>query len=86
MNERRQDFELLQADLSQVLPIYGELLGRKLISSQKWSGRSICFRNQTALSRSEALYALDILLSWQNVQAVLADDKQFSLRQFGSGR
>ncbi len=29
MNERLQDFELLQADLSQVLPIYGELLGRK---------------------------------------------------------
>jgi RNA polymerase sigma factor (sigma-70 family) len=76
----------VQADLSQVLPIYGELLGRKPINAQKWRGASICFRNQTALSRSEALYALDILLSWQNLQVVLVDDKQFSLRLFGSGR
>jgi hypothetical protein len=76
----------LQADLSQALPIYGELLGRQPINAKQWRGRSISFRNQTALSRSEALYALDILLSWQELQVVILDAKSFGVERLKSRR
>lgn len=78
--------DFFQADLSQVLPIYGELLGCKPINADKWRGRSISFRNQTALTRSETLYALDILLSWQELQVMVVDSTQFRVEPLGSRR
>lgn len=60
-----------EADLGQVLEFYQELSGRSLIRSPKVSMNSkITFDNQTPLTRTEALQALDNVLAANGIVMV----------------
>ena len=74
------------AELTGALAIYGELIGRKLESSDRWSGRTISFRGLTPLTRSELVHAFDTLLGWQGLKVALVGDKRFKVIQANSGR
>ena len=66
-------------DIAQVLEIYAELCQRKCDRSAPMPptvGRSIQFRNQTSLSRAEAVYALDTLLGWGGLKMVPSGENQ----------
>jgi hypothetical protein len=65
------------AQLTQVLAIYGELIGRKLIQDNVAFGHTVSFRSQTVLSKAEIIHAFDILLNWQGLQAVPVGEKDF---------
>jgi len=61
-------------DVAQVIQIYAELVGRKLDQSSPIPLRgTIQFRSQTPLTRDEARYALDTVLSWAGVKMVPVD-------------
>ena len=55
------------ADLSQVLPIYQDLSGRSVIYGAALPHAKISFTSQTALSRREALQALDTVLAQNGI-------------------
>ncbi|EEF60459.1 RNA polymerase sigma factor [Pedosphaera parvula] len=58
-----------------VTKIYAELIHRKLISHDRLPpGLLITFRNQTPLTKSELIYALDTLLAWQNIKVIPVGD------------
>jgi hypothetical protein len=65
------------AELTQVLAIYGELIGRKLIKNNAAFGHTFSFRSQTVLSKAEVIHAFDILLNWQGLQAVPVGENDF---------
>jgi len=61
-------------DVAPVIQIYAELVGRKLDQSSPIPLRgTIQFRSQTPLTRDEARYALDTVLSWAGVKMVPFD-------------
>jgi hypothetical protein len=63
--------------MSQVLPIYGELIGRKLVRDNPLPHSLISFHTQTVLSKAEVVYAFDILFQWQGWKIVVVDDRTF---------
>jgi len=67
------------AELTQVLAIYGELIGRKLAKDNIGSGHTISFRSQTALSKAETVHAIDILLAWAGLKAVPVGERDFQV-------
>jgi hypothetical protein len=56
--------------------IYAELLGRRLDTNGAPGGRLgwVSFKNQTALSRPEACYALETLFEWQGFKLLPVDE------------
>ena len=65
------------ADLNQVLTIYGELIGRKLIKGSVGYGQTVSFRSQTVLTKAETIHAFDILLNWRGLKAVPVGERDF---------
>jgi hypothetical protein len=64
-------------DLNQVMQIYAELVGRKLVRNGPTPAfviRTICLRTQTPLSRAEATYGLDTVLGWAGLKMVPEGD------------
>ena len=60
-------------DITQVMEIYAELVGKKLDRSAHYPMvRRIHFKNQTPLAKEEAVYALDTLFAWNGVKMVPA--------------
>ena len=73
-------------DVNQVLPIYGELIGRKYKPDRAGSFGLIYFRNTVPLTKDELIYALNTLLAWNNVALVFNDDKTFTAVSAASPR
>jgi hypothetical protein len=65
--------------LSQVLPVYGELIGRKFLRGKPLPESLISFHAQTALSKAEVKYAFDILFRWQGLKAVFVGADSFRM-------
>jgi len=67
---------MIGADLSQVLPIYADLVGRKLErnDSLRLLVVPIAFRNQTSLTKAEVVHAMDVLLRWRGIAVVPEGD------------
>jgi mono/diheme cytochrome c family protein len=58
-------------DLRQVVTFYVELTGRTLDQTQILpDDRAVNFTTQTALSKEECVYALDVLLNWHGLKVV----------------
>jgi RNA polymerase sigma factor (sigma-70 family) len=70
---------LKSVSLSQVLPLYGELIGRKFVQNDPLPASVISFHNETALTRAEAIYAFDILFGWQRLKVVLVGEHSFKV-------
>ncbi len=62
-------------DLAQVLAIYQEISGRTVIRPATLPAPTISVRNQTPLSRVQALQLLDTVLAQNGIAMVLAGDK-----------
>jgi type II secretory pathway component GspD/PulD (secretin) len=68
------------ADLSQVLPVYAELLGRKPLPVDRTTPAvKLDLRTQTELTRAEAVFALDALAAVNNLKFVLVGDDQVKI-------
>lgn len=68
------------ADLSQVLPVYAELLGRKPLPVDRTTpAAKLTIRTQTELTRAEAVFALDALAAVNNLKFVLVGDDQVKI-------
>jgi type II secretory pathway component GspD/PulD (secretin) len=63
------------ADIVQVLEIYQELTGRTVLKPSSLPQVKISIRTQTALTRAEAVLALDSILSMNGVTMVLQGEK-----------
>lgn len=64
-------------DVSQVLSVYAELAGRTpLRPAINLPSTRVTIRNQTPLTRSEALHGLDAVLALHHIKFVLVGDKQ----------
>jgi type II secretory pathway component GspD/PulD (secretin) len=59
-----------QAELAQVLKIYGEISGRSIIRAPNLPDIKVTFSNQTPMTAVEALQALDTVLAAQGVTMV----------------
>lgn len=66
---------LQEADLNQVLDLYGELLNRTIIRPQGLPQPKITIRSQTPLTRREGIQALDTVLALNGIATVLQGDK-----------
>lgn len=56
-------------DITQVMQIYAELVGKKLDRSARYPmAGTIHFKNQTPLTKQEVVYALDMLFAWNGVK------------------
>jgi type II secretory pathway component GspD/PulD (secretin) len=65
------------ADLSQVLPRYANLLGRKPLPIDRTTPAvKLSVRSQTPLTRAEAIFALDALAAVNRLQFVLVGDDE----------
>jgi general secretion pathway protein D len=64
-----------QADLPQVLQIYAELKNRTILRPTVLPAQTITLRTQTALSRQEAIQALDAVLGLNGIAMVDIADK-----------
>ena len=64
-----------EADLSQVLDIYAELLNRTIIRPQTLPQPKITIRAQTPLTRREGIQALDTVFAFNGISPVLQGDK-----------
>jgi type II secretory pathway component GspD/PulD (secretin) len=63
------------ADIAQVLEIYQELTGRTVLKPSSLPAVKISIRTQTALTRAEAVLALDSILSMNGISMVLQGTK-----------
>lgn len=63
------------ADIAQVLEIYQELTGRTVLKPSSLPAVKISIRTQSALTRAEAVLALDSILSMNGVTMVLQGEK-----------
>lgn len=69
------------ADLSQVLPVYAELLGRKPLPLDRTTPAvKLNIRTQTSLTRAEAVAALDALAAVNNLKFILVEDDKVTMR------
>jgi hypothetical protein len=69
-----------EAALGQVLDIYGELTGRKLVNSDgQMFGPPIRLRTANPLTKDEAIYAIATMIEWSGYKIVFAGDKEFKL-------
>src|ERR1043165_2498764 len=66
-------------DLSQVLMIYGELISRARVENQRALRASFFFRNQTPLSKAEAILAFERLFAGPGLKVECAGDKLFKV-------
>jgi hypothetical protein len=62
------------ADLRQVLDIYEELWGRTVLQSENLHGK-FTFRNQTGLTRAEAIWAMNAMLSLADIAMIPEGNK-----------
>jgi len=68
------------SDLSQVLPVYASLLGREpLPPDATFSAAKVSVKTQTALTRAEAIFALDALAAVNHFKFDLIGDNQVSV-------
>jgi hypothetical protein len=69
------DINLPNVVLYPVVQIYAELIGRKLDPNAPFPPgiHFITLVNQTPISKSEAVYALDTLFAWQNIKVIPVD-------------
>lgn len=65
--------------VEQMLPIYGDLVGRRWIKSDLRSVQPFTFRTQAGLAKAEVVEAFDILLAWQQLKALPVGEHQFKL-------
>jgi RNA polymerase sigma factor (sigma-70 family) len=68
--------------LPQAMTVYAVLTGRRWLRRGDLSGNPISLRNQTPLTRAQAVYALDTLLGWQDLKIVPVDDRAFRVVRF----
>jgi len=67
-------------ELPQALDVYQALTGLKWIQEPPMSfTNTIAFHNQTPLTKAETLHAFDVLLAWQGLKVVNADEKSFKV-------
>ena len=59
----------------QVRDIYAKLINREILQAGNLPDIQLSFRNSGPLTKSEVLYALDVLLDWQGVKIVQVDEK-----------
>lgn len=64
-----------EADLSQVLEIYQELTGRTVLRPASLPAAKITIKSQTQLTRTEAIQALDSILSMNQITMIPQGDK-----------
>ena len=66
----------MPAESAQVLYIYADLVGRKVDPDEARNLRQfpVVFKNQTPLTKSELVHALDVLLEWWNIKIVAEGD------------
>jgi len=75
------------ANLPQVLGVYQALTDQKWVQNKTQPfTATISFHNQTPLTKSETLHALDVLLAWHGLKIVSADDKSFKLVTVAAGK
>jgi hypothetical protein len=68
------------ADLSRVLPVYAELVGRKPLPLDRTTPAvKLDIRTQTKLTRAEAVFALDALAAINRLKFVLVEDDQVKI-------
>ncbi len=68
------------ADLSQVLPVYAALLGRKPMTPDRTTPAvKLDIRTQTPLTRAEAVFALDALAAINRLKFVLVEDDKVTI-------
>jgi len=71
--------DFTEAFVEQAAPIYAELIGRKFdrVSSQALPQPlpTIVLKTQTALTKAEIAYALEVHFAWRGVKLVPVDDK-----------
>jgi hypothetical protein len=68
------------ADLSQVLPHYANLLGRKPLPIDRTTPAvKLSVRSQTAMTRAEAVFALDALAAINRLKFVLVEDDKVTV-------
>jgi len=65
------------ADLSQVLAIYGRLVGRKLVKAEGLRSATIRLWTVNNLTATEAAYALETLFRWNGVKVVPIGETEF---------
>jgi hypothetical protein len=76
---------LTDTDVSQVLDLYGEVVGRTARNQDPVSGPRLNLHSNTPLSYPELLYALDTLLAWNGLRIILHDDGlTFTAERFSS--
>ncbi len=71
-------------DISQVLQIYAELVGRTVLRATALPAQQITLKTQTALTRSEAIQALDSVLAMNGITMVNVGDKFVKAVQQGT--
>ena len=67
--------------VAEIAELYGALSGRTLVrgNSTATGGSGVLFCNQTPLTKPEALYALDVLLTWEGYAVTLVGESQFKV-------
>jgi hypothetical protein len=61
-------------DVNQMLPIYAQLVGRKLVQTDRLPPVQISLKSTTPLTVSEVIHALDTLLRWSGLKVVPVGD------------
>jgi hypothetical protein len=59
----------------EVLMIYGKLIRREIIQDESLPNRTLSIQSMNPLTKSEVIYALDVLFDWQGVKIANVDDK-----------
>ena len=67
------DFE--NVDFEAVRDIYAKLIGRQILQDENLPDIRVAFHNRGPLTKSEVLYAFDVLFSWHGVKIVKLDEK-----------
>ena len=67
--------KFVEADLSQVLEIYQELTGRTVLRPASLPAAKISIKSQTQLTRTEAIQALDSILSMNQITMIPQGEK-----------
>lgn len=68
------------AALAQVLDVYGDWIGRKLVKGDtQLVGLPISLRTFRPLTKSESIYAVATLIEWSGYKIVFVGDKEFKV-------
>jgi hypothetical protein len=72
--------DFIAVDLPQLLGVYQALTAQKWVQDKPLPAiGTFAFHNQTALTKTETLHALDVLLAWHGLKVVNVDDTSFKL-------